>query len=1474
MNAHIPQSYEASIELEELAAVPHQLITPRDAKPIIGIVQDTLVGVYRITRPGTEFNKREFMNMMMWNKRFDGTLPQTDNNKYSGQHVVSELLPPINIEMQNSSENMVRIREGHVQEGVMDKGIFAKPSKGIIHVTYNDYGPQTAVDLIDNMQNTMESYLVLNGFSVGISDLIADEQTKARMEEEIQKRKKEIGDIMLQVHLDLFDNNTGQTNQQAFEDRVFKVLNQATDESGKIGQSSLADENRMTAMVRSGSKGGPINIAQMMACVGQQNIEGKRIPYGFTDRTLPHYKKYDDGPEARGFVESSFINGLTPQEFFYHSMSGREGLIDTAVKTADTGYIQRQMVKALEDLVVQHDGTVRDANMGIVQFHYGEDGVNATKIESQSYPIGKLTEEDIRRDFSMKDVDFTQILEGDNEMDAAAMAKYVEEILVDQRMLVEGVFGSGHQGGVYSPVNIERLILNLRIRFGLNISNKTDLTPAYVLKGLQNVIARTQPFNTMWCALLRFMLAPHKLIVKERFTRAAFDTLCEMLIIKNWQSWVQPGEQVGILAAQSIGEPSTQMTLNSVDWDERIIIAKDGKIITPQIGELIDTMLENADKKDIQHHPNAQLYLPINGNWSALSTDENGKMMWTKLEAVTRHPVINEDGTDTILEVELESGRKVKATKGKSFLTLIDDKITDINGSELKVGDVLPIAMNLDIKNVGEISTFNLRDILPPSNWIYGSEVGKAISLMNSGDRHWFKENNGKQFTVPYSRSDALRDAVNGRNSNEFKEGCVYPKRTRTDTSHIPEEIELTNDFGFFIGAYLAEGMSNSTQINITNNDKQYFDKIINILNEWNVGYHIVSENKECTKTNIKGRTTSLVIHSTLLAKVFGDQFGNKSYVKTMPDWVFQAPDGFVKGLVDGYISGDGTVSKRDSVISATSVSEDLLIRLGTLLARFGIFTKLSSRMPEKKNFNSVSRYYTLTIPVKHSQIFANTFTLTIAEKQNNLNKLLNGYSRSSKREDFNDMIMDKIKSIKEVTPIRGWVYDLTVEKTRNFTLLNALAVKDTFHLAGVASKSNVTRGVPRLKELLKVTKNPKAISLNAPMRAEYVLNKEKAREVAQDLELTLLRDIVTRVAIYYDPDDKTTVLEQDRELLDFYKAFEMSVEGEENNAKWSNLLLRIELDREKMFNKNITMSDIAFVLNNYFKDEINLVYSDYNDKSLVMRIRVSLKVLGGMTAVEDYLAYFKKLQNRLLTGIVVRGIPGIISASFRKDTDRHEKIAGAYKTKEQYIVETDGSNYIEVMNHPALDGTRIYSTHPHDVYDILGVEAARNVLLNEMTTLFNEVGLNYRHLGLLCDMMTRTGKFMSIDRYGINKSNIGPLAKASFEETAKILLKASLFGEMDPVTGVSSNIMMGQAIRGGTSFSQILLDEAALPRLLQGVSIDEEVDETEAEVLARLNVEEVDDPCSAAHFNMNITMPVANMTIDEPDMVMAVYDE
>ena len=1027
MNAHIPQSYEASTELGEIAAVPHQIVTPRHAKPLIGIVQDTLVGSYRITQPHIVFNRREFMNMMMWNKRFEGVVPKAGRQeegrvgRWTGQQVLTQLMPPINLDMGNglykdnkSKDNFVKIREGQITQGIFDKDIFSKPSKGIVHVTYRDYGPKDTVNLIDSMQNTVEQFLVYNGFSVGVSDLIADEDTRKEMEEIVKKRKAAIENILLQIHLDLFDNNTGKTNQQEFEDKVFTELNKATEEAGKKGLSSLADENRLVAMVRAGSKGSTINISQMMACVGQQAPEGRRIPYGFTDRTLPHFKKYDDGAEARGFVESSFIQGLTPQEFFFHAMSGREGLIDTAVKTADTGYIQRQLVKAMEDLAVQYDGSVRDSRMNIVQFKYGEDGINATKIESASLGLGKLSDTDIKRDYGMEGVDLTEMfVEGTlRGEDVDALAAFAQQVLDDRKMLVEGVQNSKQDVALFASVNIDRVLTNVIVSFRLEEDGKTDLTPLYVIQGIERLIQRTQTYHALWAALLRYYLAPHKTIMKHRLTRKAFDTVCEMILIKNWQGWAQPGEQVGIIAAQSIGEPSTQMTLN-------------------------------------------------------------------------------------------------------------------------------------------------------------------------------------------------------------------------------------------------------------------------------------------------------------------------------------------------------------------------------------------------------------------------------------------------------------------------------------------------TFHLAGVAAKSNVTRGVPRLKELLKVTQNPKAISLTVTLKPEIRDSKEKARKVAQDLELTLLKDITVKAAIYYDPDDADSVLEEDRALIAFYKAFEAetspnkpaeekfgeegspeaAAEGGEGEAQqWSRLMLRLELDRQRMFRKNISMDDIALVLRAKFGEAIHLVYSDYNTQRLIMRIRIP-PVAADDTGMDDMLA-LKKLQNRLLTGIVIRGVAGIKAVTFRQDKDTVEYMPeeGVYKPVTQYVLDTDGTNFLSVMNHPYVDGTKLVSSHVHDIYENLGIEATRSTLIQEITTLFEEAGVNCRHLGLLCDVMTRQGRLMSVDRYGINKMDIGPIAKASFEETEKILLRAALFSEVDPVTGISANIMMGQPIRGGTGFFNILFDEGAFMRLQEGLPPVEggEEEDLEAPTQEQIDAELTEDKtdiCSTARLRMNVAMPPSAVLMEEEDV-------
>ena len=1959
MNAHIPQSYEAATELAEIAAVPHQIVTPRHAKPLIGIVQDTLVGSYRMTHPHIELNRREFMNLMMWNKRFEGVVPPpAKGTRWSGQQVLSQLLPPINMEMGNglykdnkSADNLVKILEGQVIQGIVDKDIFSRPSKGIVHTTYRDFGSKATVQLIDSMQNTVEQFLVYNGFSVGISDLIADEDTRKRMDEVIKKRKAAIENILLQIHMDLFDNNTGKSNQQEFEDRVFGELNKATEESGKIGLGSLADENRLVAMVRAGSKGSTINIAQMLACLGQQAPEGRRIPYGFSDRTLPHYKKFDDGAEARGFVESSFIEGLTPQEFFFHAISGREGLIDTAVKTADTGYIQRQLVKAMEDLTVQYDGTVRDSRMNITQFHYGEDGINATKIESVSLGIGKLSDDEIQREYGLLGADLSGVFaEGvQRGEDSQALAAFAAAIIADRKMLVEGIQNSKQEVSLSATVNLERVLTTVKVSFRLDKA-PTDLTPLYVLQGIDRLIAKTQTYHALWAAILRFWLAPHKLIVRERFTKKAFDTVCEMILVKNWQGWALPGEQVGIIAAQSIGEPSTQMchvhdtfvhvsqksgnhvgklgafidkllrdnadqviengpdsvilnlvddcyitgvsndekvswkrvsqvsrhpangglvkvttksgrsttatlthsflkrtekgveailgsdlkvgmrvpiamkvdqapfaliaersgfalnrdfgwlcgiyladgsfsgnsvkickihpaveasirslaavygweitvrhyegeygpskdtvicskelkdfllqmcgtgpyekdlagdifamprefqygllggyfdgdgnvnaerqqirvgsrskelirsvnrllsycgffgclgeeasvripdkilytvnilkkhaalfrerigfrldekaaaldqiiaymerdskhdtkeiydkipavgdliaavgkalelpgqsrnygrwankesvgrltlqgyletfkaspkaatmskeiaalesaaysdvlwdeivaleylddpkefvydftvpgndsfmvddcilvhnTLNSVDWDTNIMIAKNGKIVCPQIGEFIDSHME-ANPAAIQTFPNSQLYMELNdGNdWQAVSCDEDGKMMWTKLEAITKHPVVNEDGTNTILEVELASGRTVKATKGKSFLTLVDGKITDVNGSDLKVGDALPISNDLALDTLGYVSSLHVRDCLSASDFMYGTDVNAALEQLHGTDRHWFQKNNGKLFTIPYSRSDAFREAfVDGKNTNaaEIKAGFVYPARTRPNVSQIPEDIPLDAAFGFFVGAYLAEGMSNATQVNITNNDAAYLDKVAQLMTAWNVGTHQVCEERHCEKSGIKGTTTSLIIHSTVLAALMQRAFGRVSHEKTLPDWVFQAPDVFVKGLVDGYISGDGTIEKTSGCVHVTSVSNDLLIRFRTLLSRYGIFGRITNCMPELGHFDSVRMNYTLTIPKIFSKVFADTFSLSLDCKQEILDYRfqLDYKERDGKysRAKFNNVVMDIVTSIKEVAPLKGCVYDLTVENTRNFTTLDAVCVKDTFHLAGVASKSNVTRGVPRLKELLKVTQNPKAISLTVTLKREFRESKEKAREVAQDLELTLLKDITVKTAIYYDPKEESTILEEDRMLVKLFTAFEIeldpaaapSVTQEEDAPEaWSKWMLRLELDRERMFMKNISMDDIAFVLRQRFGDAIHLVYSDYNSQRLIMRIRLPIEMKSGL----DDLSNLKKFQNRLLTGIVIRGVPGIKAVTFRQDKDlvEFDPVEKKYKQVLQYVLDTDGTNYQSVLNHPYVDGAKLTSSHVHDIYPMLGIEATRATLNQEITTLFDEAGVNPRHLGLLCDVMTRAGRLMSVDRYGINKMDIGPLAKASFEETEKILLKAALFGEMDPVTGLAANIMTGQPFRGGTGFFNVLLDEAAFLRMQEGLppmDVEESEDEgpTQEQIDKEL-YEDQNDICATTRLRMNVAMPAAATIGEEPDVEWAIMGE
>ena len=361
MNLHMPQDEESEAELKNLAAVPYQIISPANNASIIGIFQDSLLGAYLFTRKDIAFSKRNAMNLMTSLKKID--LSKFDEkNDVSNFEILSQLLPPLTLKFKNGlynydsedqkdSNNVIEILNGKYIRGQMEKGVFGGKGNGLLQRICNYFGNFTCSNFIDNIQNVITDYMKSTAFSVGISDLIANEKTNKEIIDVITQKKKEVKNLIDQTHLGIFENKTGKTNEDEFESQVTNILNNANSTAGTIGRKSLDKDNRFVRMVNAGSKGGNINISQMISCLGQQIVEGKRIPYGYENRTLPHFHKFDDSPLSRGFVESSFISGLLPVELFFHAMGGRVGLIDTAVKTSQTGYIQRRLIKGFKSRI-------------------------------------------------------------------------------------------------------------------------------------------------------------------------------------------------------------------------------------------------------------------------------------------------------------------------------------------------------------------------------------------------------------------------------------------------------------------------------------------------------------------------------------------------------------------------------------------------------------------------------------------------------------------------------------------------------------------------------------------------------------------------------------------------------------------------------------------------------------------------------------------------------------------------------------------------------------------------------------------------------------------------------------------------------------------------------------------------------------------------------------------------------------------
>ncbi len=402
MNLHALQSEEARAEARILMRVQEHILSPRFGGPVMGAIHDHITGIYLFTHGDKYLTYNNIITLLSrLTTDYVSNLPpaeiidkKTGKNFWTGKQIFGLLLPEdLSMDLRSSicekcnvclgqnckNDSYVRIRNGKLLSGTIDENAIGAFKGKILDRITRDYGSERGRKFLDDVTRLSIGAISQIGFSTSIDDEDIPDDARYEVEKNLTDASDKVDELVDQYNKGQLKQLPGRSLEETLEVEAMKVLSEARDTAGIIAEKYLGLENSAVLMARSGARGSMLNLTQMAGSVGQQAVRGERISRGYQNRTLPHFKKYDLGAKAKGFVSSSYKKGLTPTEYFFHSMGGREGLVDTAVRTSRSGYMQRRLINALEDLKVISDGTVRNTANHIIQFSYGDDGIDPTK---------------------------------------------------------------------------------------------------------------------------------------------------------------------------------------------------------------------------------------------------------------------------------------------------------------------------------------------------------------------------------------------------------------------------------------------------------------------------------------------------------------------------------------------------------------------------------------------------------------------------------------------------------------------------------------------------------------------------------------------------------------------------------------------------------------------------------------------------------------------------------------------------------------------------------------------------------------------------------------------------------------------------------------------------------------------------------------------------------------------------------------
>ena len=1298
----VPQCIQTQIELSNIADVKKHIISPRYTSTIIKLKQDTVIGSFIITQERQLIDWHDAMNLIMNTKNIDKRISK---EPITSKKLFSMIIPnKINVNTKD-----VEIVNGTIKRGRIGASIL---NDKIINYCWDRYGHQKTKDFIDNSQLLICNYLLYNGFTVGVMDSRLEEDKLDSIQIILAEKKLEAEHMITEI-----ENNPDLLDPDIAETQVQSLLETVKGEMGKKVMQQVNDTNNFYTMIASKAKGADLNMGLIAGSLGQDVLKFARIEKKVNNRTIAHYCQHDDRPEARGFITNSYFKGLTPTEFFFHHMVGREGLIDTAIKS----------VTGETEIVIIENSDCRKLKIG--------DWID-NLLDSNLNKVKKYEERDM------------ELLE-------------------------------------LSCINSEVYI---------------PTTDSYgkVTWSIITAITRHDPGLQLYEIVTR---SGRKVIVTESKSLLIWSN---NKLERRSTPEVKIGDKVPITNELS-NTPYMGTLIKVLDYEISLLNGLFIGYILMKLSLIENKLYINSiDKK----HQNFVIYW-LNQNGIRY---RKSNTMFDYIRKKMRIMILDDKFTNKVIKLfNIKNNKSVDNIPyefiftSNEFIEGLIKGILKASGKITNKGIIIKVEDRRLIEDINfYLTTINLYgSIVKQGIYIYNINFAQKVNNIILDDIIEINKIDVKKYpkvydlTVPETLNFGLANGlhvVDTADSGYLQRKLI--KGLEDIYSAYDGTVRSANNvvIQFFYGDnMLDQQMQKRVKLNILSmsntliKNKYYFttEELVQIRNNVRDISNIKSWNDE--------NLNMIINYRDELRKI--SAIARLDYI-TLLDTYYQ-PANYERIIDD---AKNNVIQDSDN-LEVEYILEQLDRLLDPLLCQLVCINEKEYDMIKKGD-----------ITVKHYNQMRVKYLFKIALHEYLSPKRCIIEYRLNKKQ-FDQIILEIVESFEKSVVEPGEMVGILTGQSLGEPLTQLTL--NTFHSTGTGVKG--MQGIPRFRELLSYTKKPSTPFMTIYLKDEVKNNREMTNKIVALLKYTILFDMADKIDVIYDPEpyNKSYIEEDDIVNIPLYINNDIRIKLE--MLPW---LFRIEINREILLENNLTLLDIKSKFISFWIEK----YSDLSllkkiDKDIIQKVANCCILSSNDNSKKTYIHIRFELNE--INNYIIDGLNNIILKKYNiKGNENISKVDVTYNQQvigygedqeiingEENILFTNGIDMLIIRNIKNIDLNRTICNDIDTIYNLYGIEATRSLLINEFSSIFNEASTNYTHINLLVDIMTNNGSIVSIDRHGLSRLETDPLGRVSFEKTIEQLLAAAVFGEKDYLKGVSSRVMVGKCIKGGTGLCDLVID-------------------------------------------------------------------